>query len=149
MTSAGSHQFTCSICDQGFEQKSRLERHMATSHPPRAPSAVDVEKVLSGIQYPKTKEDLVQYTSQESIIGKDLFDLIKSLPSRTYRDSADVTIAIGELKSAKRVRTAEEVQARTAKQERRKDCRYIVFYFCSCYCKKLCLELTFQRQKIT
>jgi Protein of unknown function (DUF2795) len=112
MTATGSHQFPCSICGQGFEQKSRLERHMATSHPPRAPSAADVEKVLSGIQYPKTKEDLVQYTSQnESIIGKGLFDLIKSLPSRTYRDSADIAIAIGELKSAKEVRTAEQVQA--------------------------------------
>ena len=87
---------------------------MATSHPPRAPSAADIEKVLSGIQYPKTKEDLVQYAyaSQKlSTIGKDLFDLIKSLPPRTYRDSADVAIALGELKSGKKVRTAAEVQA--------------------------------------
>ena len=107
-------QFTCSVCGDGFEQKSALERHMATSHPPRAPSAADIEKVLSGIQYPKTKEDLVQYAyaSQKlSTIGKDLFDLIKSLPHRTYRDSADVAIAVGELKSGKKVRTAAEVQA--------------------------------------
>ena len=105
-------QFTCSICGQGFEQKSRLGRHMATSHPPQAPSAADVEKALSGIQYPKTKEDLIQYASQKaSIIGKDLYDLIKSLPARTYRDSADVTIALGELKSEKGVRGAEEVEA--------------------------------------
>jgi len=105
-------QFTCSVCGDGFEQKSALERHMATSHPPRAPSAADIEKVLSGIQYPKTKEDLVQYASQKlSTIGKDLFDLIKSLPPRIYRDSADVAIAVGELKSGKKVRTAAEVQA--------------------------------------
>jgi Protein of unknown function (DUF2795) len=111
MGSIGSHQFTRTVCGQGFEQKSHLERHMATSHPPRAPSAADVEIVLSGIQYPKTKDDLVQYTSQkESVIG-NLFDLIKSLASRTYMDSADVAIAIGELKSAKGVRTADEVQA--------------------------------------
>ena len=105
-------QFTCSVCGDGFEQKSALERHMASSHPRRAPSAADIEKVLSGIQYPKTKEDLVQYASQKlSTIGKDLFDLIKSLPPRTYRDSADVAIALGELKSGKKVRTAAEVQA--------------------------------------
>jgi hypothetical protein len=105
-------QFTCSICGDGFEQKSLLERHMATSHPPQAPSAADVEKVLSGIQYPKSKEDLVRYISQKaSTIGKDLYDLIKSLPSRTYRDSADVAIALGELKSGKEIRSAKEVEA--------------------------------------
>ena len=110
--SKGHHQFTCSICGDGFEQKSRLERHIATSHPPSAPSAADVEKVFSGIQYPKTKEDLVQYAAQKvSTIGEELFDLIKTLPERTYRDSAEIAIAIGEIKSGKEVRGAKEVEA--------------------------------------
>jgi hypothetical protein len=103
-------QFTCTICGDGYNQKSRLDRHMATSHPPSAPSAADVEKVLAGIHYPKTKEDLVQYTSQHiSKASKSLLELIKSLPERTYRDSAEVAIALGELKSARRVRSAKEV----------------------------------------
>src|SRR5919106_787673 len=106
-----SSQFTCSICGDGSEQKSTLERHMATSHPPRAPSAADIEKVLAGIYYPKTKQDLVQYASQKaSIVGQDLNDLIKSPPDRTYRDSAEVAIALGELKSGKEVRTAKQVE---------------------------------------
>ena len=85
---------------------------MATSHPPQAPSAADIERVLSGIHYPKTKEDLVQYASQKvSTTGQQLFDLIKSLPERTYRDSAEVAIALGELKSGREVRTSKEVEA--------------------------------------
>jgi hypothetical protein len=45
-----------------------------------------------------------------STVGQDLTDLIKSLPDRTYRDSAEVAIALGELKSGKEVRTAKQVE---------------------------------------
>lgn len=39
-------QFNCIVCGDGFEQKSRLLRHIETSHPPQAPSAADIEKSI-------------------------------------------------------------------------------------------------------
>jgi Protein of unknown function (DUF2795) len=112
-TSSSSSQFTCAICSQGFEQKSKLERHMETSHPPSAPSAADVEKALAGIDYPKSKQDLVQYILQKSnTVGSDLVQLIQSLPERNYRDSAEVAIALGEIKSGKGTRTAKEAESK-------------------------------------
>jgi hypothetical protein len=81
---------------------------MATSHPERAPSAADVEEALSGIQYPRTKEELVNYASGK-VSDEELINQIRSLPDRQYRDSADVTIALGEVKQKGRVRSAGEV----------------------------------------
>lgn len=100
-------QFTCPICGKGFEQKSRLERHIETSHPPRAPSAADVEKVLASIHFPKSKKDLVVYATQKVFtVGDNVLDLIRSLPDRVYKDAAEVARAIGELKRGKKIRTA-------------------------------------------
>jgi Protein of unknown function (DUF2795) len=111
--SSSTSQFSCAVCGHGFEQKSRLERHMETSHPPSAPSAADVEKALAGIDYPKSKQDLVQYVLQKSsTMGDDLIKLIQSLPERNYRDSAEVAIALGEIKSGKAIRSAEEIESK-------------------------------------
>jgi hypothetical protein len=100
-------QFTCEVCGDGFDQKSRLERHIATSHPERAPSAADIEKALAGIQYPRTKEGLISF-SLSKVSDTNLLNLINSLPDRTYRDSAEVAVALGELKK-REIKTVEEV----------------------------------------
>ena len=106
-------QFTCQICGQGYEQKSRLERHVLTSPPKPAPSAADVEKALSRIRFPKSKDEIISYvksTQEPKIVEEELFNILQNLPERTYRDSAEVAIAIGEIKSGKKVRSAKEVE---------------------------------------
>lgn len=103
-------QFTCPFCGKGYDQKSRIQRHIETAHPPSAPSAADVERVLKGIKYPKTKDDLFEIAMQRiSATSPDLWGLIDSLPNRNYRDSAEVAIALGELKSRKRPRSSAKI----------------------------------------
>ena len=103
-------QFACPFCGKGYNQKSRLQRHNQTAHPPSAPSAADVESALKGINYPKTKEELFEIATQRvSIASPDVIGVIASLPERIYRDSAEVAIALGELKSGKQPRSATEM----------------------------------------
>ena len=111
-------QFTCEICHEGFDQRSRYERHMASSHPERAPSAADVEKALTGMTFPSGKRDLVSHASPRVRGNAALRHLLESLPERQYRDAADVAIALGEMKSGGRIRTAKEVEASEAPSEK-------------------------------
>ena len=107
---AQDSQFTCPFCGKGYDQNSRLQRHAQTAHPPSIPSAADVEKVLKGIRYPKTKEELLEIATQRSAgESPGLLTLIDSLPKRSYRDPAEVAIAFGELKSGKQPRAAASV----------------------------------------
>jgi hypothetical protein len=43
------------------------------------------------------------------VSDEELMNIIKSLPTREYRDSADVAIALGEIKRKQGIRNAEEV----------------------------------------
>ena len=107
MKNRQSPQFTCPFCSKGYNQISKLHRHTQTAHPPSAPSAADIERVLKGIRYPKTKEELTDIATQRmSATNPELLTLIGSLPKRNYRDSAEIAIAFGELKSGKLPRSA-------------------------------------------
>jgi hypothetical protein len=109
-TSRSVPQFSCPFCGDGFNQKSKLQRHIQTAHPPSAPSAADVQRLLKGITYPKTKEELFEIATQKMFAtSPDVLSLIDSLPERNYRDSAEVAVALGELKSGKRPRSAANV----------------------------------------
>jgi hypothetical protein len=59
------------------------------------------------VRYPKTKAELFEIATQRvSTSAPDLLGFIHSLPKRKYRDSAEVAIALGEIKSGKRPRSA-------------------------------------------
>jgi hypothetical protein len=106
-TSRSFAQFNCPFCGDGYNQKSKLQRHIQTAHPPSAPSVADVQRLLKGITYPKTKEELFEIATQKMFTtSPDVLSFIHSLPERNYRDSAEVAVALGELKSGKRLRSA-------------------------------------------
>ena len=100
-------QFICAVCGHGFEQKSRLGRHMETSHPPSAPSAAaqvfsaaTIAKVLSGIDFPKSKDGIKKYArnnldnfgtkGQRQQKPEAVLDLLDRIPEKQYSNMAEV-----------------------------------------------------------
>lgn len=88
-------QFHCPVCNEGFEQKSRLEQHMETSHPEQAPSAADLEKALKGAEFPLTRRQAIEFAEDNG----HSTELLRQLPGGTYRDAAEVARALGGVKS--------------------------------------------------
>lgn len=89
-------QFRCEICGEEFEQKSRYERHMQTSHPQQEVSAADIEKTLRGVDFPRTRDELVDRMGDEA---QPVREILERLPNREYRDAAEVARAFGELRT--------------------------------------------------
>ena len=87
-------QFKCQICGQEFEQRSKLLQHMQTSHPKQATSASDLQHYLKDINFPANKNDLLAHAPVNR--NEELTDLIQKLPKKNYRDSAEVSRALGE-----------------------------------------------------
>ena len=68
----------------------------------RAVSAADVEKALAGIQFPKAKEEVVQYAASQLPEDSPVLDALRKLPDGTYRTASDIAKGFGEEKQEER-----------------------------------------------
>lgn len=89
-------QFRCTTCGDGFSQLSQFNRHVQTSHPERAVSAADIAAALRGLNFPQHRDQLVQWASDTA---PAVAQVLQELPERAYRDSAEVTRGLGEIRS--------------------------------------------------
>jgi hypothetical protein len=69
---------------------------------PMAVSAADVEKALAGIDFPKARDELVQYASSRLPPDSPVLDAIGKLPDGVYRTATDVAQGFGEEKRHER-----------------------------------------------
>jgi hypothetical protein len=61
----------------------------------RAVSAADVEKALGGIDFPKSRDELVEYAASRLPPDSEVLDAIRKLPDETYRTASDVAQGFG------------------------------------------------------
>ncbi len=103
----------CEKCGDGFNHKSRTKRHMETCHPTSAPSAADVEKILSGIDFLKSKREIQEYAKRnmpsimeikekeekkkKDIGREEILDIVDKLKSGIYYTMVDVEQEIGKI----------------------------------------------------
>src|SRR5919202_3645189 len=67
----------------------------------RAPSAAAIAKILSGADFPKKKNELIEYAEGNKAkveASEEVIQTIKELPDRTYINMADVEKAVGEVR---------------------------------------------------
>ena len=61
------------------------------------PSAADVTRVLSGIDFPASKEDLITYVHRVRDRAQGVLEILHQLPERQYNSMADVEKTVGEI----------------------------------------------------
>jgi hypothetical protein len=61
-----------------------------------ATGPAQVQKFLAGVDYPCGKQDLVDHAIDNGA-SQDVVNMLESMPDGSYRSSADVSRAIGEV----------------------------------------------------
>lgn len=67
----------------------------------RAPSAAAIAKILSGIDFPKKKNELIKYaeTNKSKVeAAEEVLQVIRDLPDKTFNNMADVEKAVAEVR---------------------------------------------------
>jgi hypothetical protein len=67
----------------------------------RAPSAAAIAKLLSGIDFPKKKNELIEYakTNKSKVeAAEEVIQVIRELPDKTYNNMVDVEKAVAEVR---------------------------------------------------
>jgi len=57
---------------------------------------VQVEKSLDGVNYPASKQDLID-TAKKQGASQDTIDTLQKMPGKTYNSPVDVSEAIGKI----------------------------------------------------
>jgi len=78
------------------------ERDVENEPTARAVSAADVEKALAGIDFPKSRDEVVHYAAERLPPDSPVLDAIRRLPDQTYRTASDVAQGFGEEKQEER-----------------------------------------------
>jgi hypothetical protein len=68
----------------------------------RAPSAAAIAKILSGVNFPRNKDELIQYaeTNRSKVreAAGEVIQVIRELPNKTYNNMADVEKGVAEVR---------------------------------------------------
>ena len=57
------------------------------------PSPIDVQKALGGIEYPASKDDIVE-KAEQSGAGDDVLEALRGIPDKEYEGPTEVSEAV-------------------------------------------------------
>lgn len=56
----------------------------------------EVQKALKGIEYPASKQDMIEYVNRKGS-NSGILDLLNQIPDKIYNSPVDVSKAVGDL----------------------------------------------------
>lgn len=60
------------------------------------PNPIEIQKFLEGIDFPATKDDIIE-TAQNNDAGQEIFDLLEKLPEKEYQSLIEISQEIGSM----------------------------------------------------